>query len=168
MPALSFSPGVMLPDRMYVDSNVAIAFFYKTHTLHHAAGTFFLESLAQSKRLLFSVLAMDELWHILMSTWHREALKTKFDSGKKAHVARWAGQVESTTRRLLAISNVALCAAPSVDRLCDAALAALRNHHLSARDAFHLATASDVGISAIVTTDGDFDDLPGLTIVKIA
>lgn len=168
MPALPFSAGMKLPDQIYVDSNVAIAFFYKTHTCHTAASTFFLESIAQSKRLLFSALTMDEVWHILMAAWHKDVVKTKFDSAKPAHVALWAPQIESTTNKLLGISGVHLCVANPVERLCKDALNALTTHHLAARDAFHLATASGIGVTAIATTDNGFDALPGMTILKIA
>ena len=56
----------------------------------------------------------------------------------------------------------------SVDALCSRALSILREYNLGPRDAFHFATASEAGIGAISTTDGDFDRMPSVTILKIA
>lgn len=168
MPALVFSAGMSLPNQIYVDSNVAVAFFYKTHTFHTQAATFFLESVAQSKRLLFSSLTLDELWYILMMTWHKDATGNKFDVKNKAHIAKWAKQAEQTTDKLLALSNVSLCAADPVNDLCARALERLTKEHFGPRDAFHVATASEVGVDAVATMDADFDSVADLVVLKIA
>ncbi len=172
MPAISFSAGVQLPNPIYVDSGVAIAFFYKTHSCHIPATTFVLESLKQARQLLFSTLAIDELWHTLMHTWHKDATANKFDPSKPAHVARWSAQVKQTTDDLFRISNVKHCPSHAGDTVVPLALTALQACNLGARDAFHLARMNAAGISAIATLDADFDKVlpvqPALTIVKIA
>lgn len=172
MPAISFSAGVRLPNPIYVDSNVVIAFFYETHTHHIPATTFVLESLKQTRQLVFSTLTIDELWHILMSTWHKDATTHKFDPHKPAHVARWSAQVKKTTDDLFRISNVQHCPSHAGETVVPLALTALQACNLGARDAFHLARMNAAGISAIATIDEDFDKAlpvqPALTIVKIA
>ena len=172
MPAVPFSAGVQLPSPIYVDASVAIAFLYKTHPHNVAAVTFVLESLKQTRQLLFSTLAMDELWHQLMSLWHKEATSQKFYSNKPAHVARWSAQVKQITDSLFRISNVQHCPSHPGGTVVPLALTALQTCNLGARDAFHLARMNAAGISAIATLDADFDMVlpiqPGITIVKVA
>ncbi len=172
MPAISFSAGVQLPNPIYVDSGVAIAFFYRTHSRNIPATTFVLESLKQTRQLLFSTLVLDEMWHILMGIWHKDATTHKFDPSNSAHVARWSAQIKQTTDDLFRISNVQHCPSHAGGTVVPLALTALQACNLGARDAFHLARMNAAGISAIATLDGDFDKVlpiqPALTIVKIA
>jgi predicted nucleic acid-binding protein len=44
----------------------------------------------------------------------------------------------------------------------------LRGNNLGPRDAFHVANLFRGGIGTIATMDGDFDALPGFTVLKIA
>ncbi len=126
MPAISFSAAVQLPNPIYVDASVAIAFFYNTHSRHIPATTFVLESLKQTRQLLFSTLAMDEMWHFLMRTWHKDATTHKFDPSKPAHIARWGAQVKQTTDNLFRISNVQHCPSHAGGTVVPLALTALQ------------------------------------------
>lgn len=157
MPAVAFSVGTALPNPIYVDSNVAIAFFYRTHTNHIPATTFFLEAAKQARQLFFSALSMDELWHVLMGKWHWDATSVKFDPSKAAHVGRWCTDVRQVTEKLLQLSNVRLCPPHPSMGIVTLALGALQTCSLGARDAFHMAFANTAGSPAIATMDSDFD-----------
>ena len=47
------------------------------------------------------------------------------------------------------------------------ALDLMEKHHLKPRDAFHLAVMRKHGIKRIVTTDVDFDNIPGVKRVAL-
>jgi predicted nucleic acid-binding protein len=172
MPAVAFTRGTALPDPIYVDASVLIAFFYKTHQRNHQATVFMLEAVAQARRVLLTTLTVDELWHILMAYWNKEATGCKFKPNKPNHVARWSARVKQTTDDLLQISNVQLCPPHSGADLVARALGAMTTHRLAARDSFHVAAANAAGSLAIATMDADFDVVlaaqPALTILKIA
>jgi predicted nucleic acid-binding protein len=171
MPAINFSAGTPLPDPIYVDANVVIAFLYGTHPRNAAATVFILEALKQARRLFISTLAIDELWHQLMSMSHRDTTGNKFDPSKPAHVNLWSGMVKQKTDDLFGMSMARHCPSHPGDVVVPLALSALQECSLGARDAFHLACANAAGAPAIATMDSGFDNVlpvqPGLTILKI-
>lgn len=171
MPVIAFNAGHTLPDRVYVDSNVVIAFFYQTHSVHLPASAFVLESLRQRTTLVISHLTLDELWYFLMMQRHMDSVGTKFNVKSQSHVSPHTAEIDRVTNSLLALSNICLFSCDRTAEIVTYALGTLKAHNFAPRDAFHLANMTAAGIPAMATSDKDFDRLatnnPDLTIFRI-
>lgn len=172
MPTTTYQLGLNLPEQIYVDANVAIAFLYKTHQFHKAASSFVLEALAQQRILAFSPLAFDEIWYAFMLQKHKELYGTNFKVSDPSQVARHVVEIEQITNLLLQLPNVRLVSATDVRTLILSALGIIVSHSFPPRDAFHRATMTQAGITTIATIDTDFERLidsdPQLTVLRIS
>jgi predicted nucleic acid-binding protein len=56
---IQFTPGIVLPESLYIDSNVLIAFFDKNHQTHQKASQLLLEAKASNVNIYISSLVQN-------------------------------------------------------------------------------------------------------------
>lgn len=127
---------------IFIDSNIPMYLVGAPHP-HKADAQRLLESaLAAGERLVTDVEVLQEILHRYVAINRREAIQPAFDAV------------------LGIVDEVFDIAARDVDRAKTIVLGSTR---LSARDALHAAVMQRYRIARIMSFDGGFDTLPGLT-----
>lgn len=172
---LRFREGVVLPTRVYLDTN--FLFHSRDHESpkYQAASRCLSELIRQQVELNISALVVDELW------WGRFKLSYRLLTGKeltghkyKHNIEVWQWNWPSVRRftdEILGWERLNILESASSVELVLSARDLIDANPLAPRDAFHLAVVLRHGIPAFVTADPDFDAvrLPegrSLTIVK--
>ncbi len=158
---ISFSPGVELPPSIYIDSNILIAFLDKNHQHHSLSARLIAEILSSDTKSYLSFLVLDEVWHILMSCWHRENRGARFDAKNKNHVKLYAALIQEKTTKLLQLLKPELLPLPhhNSTEILSKSIDNVTKNYLGPRDSFHLAYAITSEVKGFATFDGDFQDL---------
>lgn len=129
----------------YLDANVFIYAFAGEGETGDAARTI-VRQVAEGKEAATATLTVDEVVWVLMRT---------------------AGRPEAIAQgeRMMRIPNLRFVPVRQLDVV--RSLKLMRDYPLSPRDAIHAAIALDEGIDTIVSTDDDFDSVPGLERVPV-
>lgn len=127
---------------IFVDSNIPIYLVGAPHR-HKADAQRLLEAaVAAGERLVTDAEVLQEILHRYVAIDRRDAIQPAFDAV------------------LGAVDEVFAVTGPDVDR---AKTIVLGRRRLSARDALHAAVMGREGVSRIMSFDGGFDGLPGVT-----
>lgn len=127
---------------VFVDTSVLLLAQGGPHPLREGCRLFLGRCQARSVEIHVSIEALQEF------TFHR----------LRGRPRRQALQEAALLRRSLVLH-------PFDEQVLDAMLTLLEGSDLRGRDAVHAATATVAGFDALVTTDRDFADVPGLTAV---
>lgn len=172
---LRFVPGVTLPRRAYLDTNLLLHARDQLSYKYHSASTCLAELLRQGAELSSSPLVFDELWWSLFGASYRFATGralTGQDYKRNATIWRdsWP-RIRQITDEILRWDRLHILGVASSKDLVAEAATLMDTNPLSPRDAFHLAVVLHHEIPSFVTADMDFDNvqLPAgkaLTIVR--
>jgi predicted nucleic acid-binding protein len=155
---IPFTPGMALPNTLYVDSNILVAFFDRNHKYHIKASRLLLEAKASHIELYISSLVLDEVWYVLMRSWQKQELGINFDSKKKEHIQLYGTCIERITNDILNLLQAKLLplASQKPSEIVQCALKFLRDEQIAPRDSYHLAYVITAGVQGLATIDGDF------------
>jgi predicted nucleic acid-binding protein len=129
-------PDLVLPESLYLDSNVLIAFFDKNHQSHLNASQLLLETKASNVNIYISSLVLDEVWYVLMRSWQRQELDINFNSKNKAHLQLYGTCLERITNDILKLLQAQLLPLETQKSsdIVKFALKLLVEEHLAPRD----------------------------------
>lgn len=170
---LRFNPGIALPPRAYLDTNLIVNARDRLSSKYRAASTCLAEMLRQGVELNVSALVFDELWWFYFRESYRLATgRTLTAKDYKLDPTIWQGswpRIKQITGEIRAWGRFNEVPAPT--KIVVEAAALMDMNPLAPRDAFHLAIALHHSIPSLVTGDSDFDNVqvpPGksITIVK--
>jgi len=170
---IQFTPGIVLPESLYLDSNVLIAFFDKNHQSHLNASQLLLEAKATNINIYISSLVLDEVWYVLMRNWQRQELDINLNSKNKAHIQLYGTCLERITNDILNLLQAQLLPLETQKSsdIVEFALKILVEEHLAPRDSYHLAYLITAGIQGFATIDSDFMPIKNpsinLSIIKV-
>jgi len=133
-----FTPGMKLPESLYVDSNVLVAFIDRHHPHHSQAGRLLIEAMTVGSNIYISTLVLDEVWYVLMRCWHKQELGINLDSKKKEHIQWYGTGVEPLTHDMLRLLKATLLPLPgqNASSIMECALRFLVEEHLGPRDCY--------------------------------
>jgi predicted nucleic acid-binding protein len=165
---VKYSPGIKLPNSLYLDSNILITFLDRNHVHHAKSSQFVVEALAYKTKFYLSPLVLDEVWYALMRCWHRESVGNKLDSKNKNHIKLYGTRIRQVTEDLLKLFQPVLLPLSHRDPQdsVQSALQLLAEEGLAPRDSYHLAYTITSGVAGFATFDGGFLplDSPALTL----
>jgi len=170
---IQFTPGIVLPESLYLDSNILIAFFDKNHQSHLKASQLLLEAKTSNVNLYISSLVLDEVWYVLMRSWQRQELGINFNSKNKAHLQLYGTCIERITNDILNLlqANLLPLENQKSSDIVQYALKLLVEEYLAPRDSYHLAYLITAGIQGFATIDSDFISINNpsinLSIIKV-
>jgi predicted nucleic acid-binding protein len=127
---------------IFVDSNIPMYLIGAAHPHKLDAQRLLTTALANGERLVTSVEVLQEILHRYVAIARREAIQPAFDA------------------LLDVVDEVLPIGIRDLER---AKAIVLGKPRISARDALHAAVMEREGISRIMSFDGGFDELPGLT-----
>ncbi len=169
---VKYSPGIRLPNSLYLDSNILISFLDGNHVHHAKSSQFVVEALSYKTKFYLSPLVFDEVWYALMRNWHFEKVGNKLDSKNKNHVKLYGTRIRQITEDLLRLFQPVLLPLPHHDTkdCVQSALQLLVDEGLAPRDSYHMAYTITSGVDGFVTFDGGFLPLnnPALTLSIIS
>ena len=174
---LRFRPGLVVPDRVYLDTNVLLHARDQGSSRYRTASLCLRELIQQRVELSISALVVDELWWALFKLSYRLLTGQELTSQEyKHHVEIWRNNwptVRRITDEILAWKGLTILDSTSATDLVREAAALIDMNPLGPRDAFHLALVLRHSIPGIVTADRDFDHVQQIpagkhvTIVKL-
>ena len=171
---LRFRPGIVLPPRVYLDTNFLLHSRDPLSRKYRSASLCLRELLQQRVELNVSALVFDELWWGLFKLSYRLLTGQELTGQEYKHnveVWQWNWpRLRRITDEILEWGGINVLESSSVELVRDAS-GLIDANPLAPRDAFHLTFVMRYGIPALVTADSDFDavQLPEerhLTIVK--
>jgi len=130
----------------FIDSNVPMYLVGAAHPHKIDAQRLLERSIADGERLVTDTEVLQEVLHRYVAIGRRDAIQPAFDA--------LLGVVDE----VFAVDLAAVERAKAV---------VLGNPRLSARDALHVATMERHGVERIITFDAGFDDLPGISRVRL-
>lgn len=172
---LRFRPGVDLPGRAYLDTNLLIRARDQLSRKYAAASACLAELIRQDVELNVSALVFDELWWGLFKLSYRLLTGRELTAQEYQHHAEiWKTNwpvIRRISDEILGWGRVNVLESAGPVGLVRDAAALIDANPLAPRDAFHLAITLQHGIPSVVTADRAFDNvqLPegrNLTIVK--
>jgi len=139
-------------DICYLDANFLVAVFIPGHEFHKTGAKVFAQLLISKKELLISPLVMDEAWHAAWKTLQDQVPVEK----KKSHSVFYSDLKQILDAVIKNPKMKFVQFDSNLDQGIAQALENIKDYVLGPRDAFHMAIMQDLGISEIVTKDGDF------------
>ena len=130
----------------FIDSNVPMYLVGAAHPHKIDAQRLLERSIADGERLVTDTQVLQEVLHRYVAIGRRDAIQPAFDA--------LLGVVDE----VFAVDLAAVERAKAV---------VLGNPRLSARDALHVATMERHGVERIITFDAGFDDVPGISRVRL-
>jgi hypothetical protein len=130
----------------FIDSNVPMYLVGAAHPHKIDAQRLLERSIADGERLVTDTEVLQEVLHRYVAIGRRDAIQPAFDA--------LLGVVDE----VFAVDLAAVERAKAV---------VLGNPRLSARDALHVATMERHGVERIITFDAGFDDVPGISRVRL-
>jgi len=130
----------------FIDSNVPMYLVGAAHPHKIDAQRLLVRSIADGERLVTDTEVLQEILHRYVAIGRRDAIQPAFDA--------LLGVVDE----VFAVDLAAVERAKAV---------VLGNPRLSARDALHVATMERHGVERIITFDAGFDDVPGISRVRL-
>jgi len=130
----------------FIDSNVPMYLVGAAHPHKIDAQRLLGRSIADGERLVTDTEVLQEILHRYVAIGRRDAIQPAFDA--------LLGVVDE----VFAVDLAAVERAKAV---------VLGNPRLSARDALHVATMERHGVERIITFDAGFDDVPGISRVRL-
>ena len=130
----------------FIDSNVPMYLVGAAHPHKIDAQRLLGRSIADGERLVTDTEVLQEVLHRYVAIGRRDAIQPAFDA--------LLGVVDE----VFAVDLAAVERAKAV---------VLGNPRLSARDALHVATMERHGVERIITFDAGFDDVPGISRVRL-
>jgi predicted nucleic acid-binding protein len=127
---------------IFVDSNVPMYLVGAAHPHKLDAQRIVQRCIAQNDRLVTDVEVLQEILHRYVAIGRRDMIQPAYDA------------VLGIVDEVLPLDVADLELAKNV---------ALGTHRLSARDALHVAVMRRHGIGMLISFDGDYDGLPGVT-----
>lgn len=170
-----FRQGVVLPTRVYLDTNLILHSRDIESRKYRAASLCLGELIDQQVELNVSTLVFDELWWGLFKQSYRSLMSlelTAQEYKQNSEIWEWNWPtIRRITDEILDWRGLNILESASSAELVHSARDLIDANPLAPRDAFHLAVVLRHGIPAFVTADSDFDAvrLPegrSLTIVK--
>lgn len=130
---------------MYLDANFFVFLNFTANPPGKNARTI-LNQIIQGKKAITSSLALDEVMWVLIKN-------------KLQH------EIRNVIEEIYMIKNLEVKEVPASIPL--RALDFMETYHLKPRDAFHASIMEHFGVSEIVSDDKDFDNIQGITRVKL-
>ena len=130
----------------FIDSNVPMYLVGAAHPHKIDAQRLLERSIADGERLVTDTEVLQEVLHRYVAIGRRDAIQPAFDA--------LLGVVDE----VFAVDLAAVERAKAV---------VLGDPRLSARDALHVATMERHGVERIITFDAGFDDVPGISRVRL-
>lgn len=172
---LQFIPGIALPPRAYLDTNLLLYARDQQSAKYRSASTCLGEMIIQGIQLNVSALVFDELWWIYFRQSYklatgRELTPQEYKRDPTIWQHSWP-RIRRITDEILEWGGMNTLEAASPLDLVNEAAALMDLNPLAPRDAFHLAITLRHAIPSFVTADSDFDDIQlptgrHLTVVK--
>lgn len=161
----TYTKGISLCSPVYLDANFLIACRIKNHLKYQSARDLLLDLFALGIEIFISSLTIDEVWWGLLGEWYYadtgRTLSGRLLKQQPAILSQYALRLSVVTNQYMAWDNTTILPNSMIDSrdTVKQALSYLTRHHLSPRDAFHLALAKLSQAKGFVTSDTDFDAL---------
>jgi predicted nucleic acid-binding protein len=154
-----FVAGQPLPQCLYLDANVLIAFIDRNHQKNIAAIDLIGEAIASQCEILVSLLALDEVWHSLAEIWGQAETPPRRVSG--ALMKQYAPRLNAKTQNILDLGGVIVLPGRADDGrdIVAIVMKLLSASEMGARDLFHAGYALHRIADGLATTDDDFGKL---------
>ena len=162
---LTYTKGISIQSPVYLDANFLIACRIRNHLKYQPARNLLLELFAQGVEIFIALLTIDEVWWGLLREWYYadtgRGLSGRVLKRQPEILSRYAYRLYVATNQYMTWENTTILPSSTIDSrdTIKQALSYMTHHHVSPRDAFHLALANLSHAKGLVTSDTDFDAL---------